>query len=288
MQDITSGQILLIEDEHDIADMLKLFFGLQGYTLHHASDAAEGLKLAARLLPHAVLLDLTLPDASGYHVTTQLRSLKRTAHLPILVTSKWGHRDRRLMALNLGADDYLTKPFDLQELLLRTQNCIAHGVRLFLTDLRTALPAAFTARTWIEAARHDPQRALVEVALDHTTPYHRLYGSEASAAVYHHIAWLLKETTHTYGHPDDFLGYLDEDHYLIVTRRDRAYPIAEILADSFNGQAARFYSPPHQDAGCLLDGAARHPFMRMTCRITPGGQALDLPASDTVSASHDS
>lgn len=269
-------RILLIEDEHDIADMLRMFFTLNQYEFHHAGDGDHALTLASRVMPHVILMDISLPDTDGYRLTVKLRGRPRTAHIPIIFATKWGGRDKRLMGLELGADDYLTKPYDVQELLLRVQNSIARAANRYFTDLRTALPAAFMARPWIEAARLDARRAIMELALENAMPYREVYGSAAGAEVHQMVGELLLAVVNDLGAQEDFIGYLDEDQFLIITGADRAQAIGARIAAEFNTQVRRCYSDADRAHGALRIGERTHPFMRVLCRITVGENRIEL------------
>jgi len=108
--------ILLIEDERQMRRFLRVSLAADGYDLIEAETAAEGMTLAASHNPDIVLLDLGLPDGDGLQVTERLREW--TA-VPILVISARGQEADKIKALDAGADDYLTKPFGVGELLAR-------------------------------------------------------------------------------------------------------------------------------------------------------------------------
>lgn len=267
---IAPQRILAVEDDADVADMLGMYLTMHGYEFHHAVTGSTALDIAPRVLPHAILMDLSLPDMTGYSVMAQLNRNPRTRHIPILFLSKWGSRDKRMIGLALGADDYLTKPFDLKELQLRIQNCIARAAREVLTDLRTGLPAAFTARTTLDAARANPHRAIIEIDVEHAIAYFETYGSAASAEVRQMLGRLLLDTVNLEGHCDDFIGYLDENEYVIVTAAAHAEAIIERLTEMFAIKVASYYpktdwrSQPSQPAP---DTPAQ---MRLVCRYTTG------------------
>ncbi|MBN1680719.1 MAG: response regulator [Anaerolineae bacterium] len=269
-------RILLVEDEPDVADMLRLFFTGQGYTFFHALDGIEALNMATRILPHIILMDIMLPDTDGYQLTVKLRWRPRTAHIPIIFLTRLNARDQRLLGLSLGADDFVPKPFDLQELMLRVQNSIARAARDYLTDLRTGLPAAFTARDKLEQARRDPVRSIIEITLEHAIPYRETYGSAAGATVCRAVGTLLLSVVNDKGHADDFISYLDEDNFLIITAHDRAQSIAEQIAAVFNDQVKQHYSEEDRTRGAMRREGQTHPFMQITCRITSGSERIEV------------
>lgn len=113
--------ILVIEDEEDVADLVRYHLRKAKYRVVHAADGADGAKLAVSEKPDAIVLDVMLPKLNGFEVTKQLRSDARTTGIPILILSAKGETENRIKGLEFGADDYLPKPFSPKELLLRIQ-----------------------------------------------------------------------------------------------------------------------------------------------------------------------
>jgi two-component system phosphate regulon response regulator PhoB len=113
--------ILVIEDEEDVADLVRYHLRKAKYRVLYAADGAEGADLAITEKPDAIVLDVMLPKLNGFEVTKRLRNDARTAGIPVLILSAKGETENRIKGLELGADDYLPKPFSPKELLLRVQ-----------------------------------------------------------------------------------------------------------------------------------------------------------------------
>ncbi len=111
--------VLLVEDERDIADLVRYHVEKAGMRLVHASDGATALRLARAELPDVALLDLMLPGLDGLEVCRQLRRDAATRRLPIIMLTAKGEEVDRVVGLELGADDYVVKPFSPRELLAR-------------------------------------------------------------------------------------------------------------------------------------------------------------------------
>lgn len=116
--------VLLIEDEPQMRRFLRAALGAQEYDLVEAATARDGLAQAAGRNPELILLDLGLPDADGLDVTRQIREW---SHAPIIVISARGQESDKVAALDAGADDYLTKPFGVGELLARMRVAMRHA-----------------------------------------------------------------------------------------------------------------------------------------------------------------
>lgn len=118
--------ILLIEDEAQMRRFLRLSLVSNGYRLVEADSARDGLAQATARTPELILLDLGLPDQDGLTVAQEVR---RWSDVPIIVISARGSEDQKILALDAGADDFLTKPFGVGELLARMRVALRHASR---------------------------------------------------------------------------------------------------------------------------------------------------------------
>jgi two-component system KDP operon response regulator KdpE len=117
------AKILIIEDDRSIQNFIRVLLGAQGYEVLEARDAKSGITLALSYDPDVILLDLGLPDLDGIEVIRQIRPL--IGGSIVVVSAREQERDK-IDALDLGADDYLTKPFNAQELLARIRVALRH------------------------------------------------------------------------------------------------------------------------------------------------------------------
>jgi capsular exopolysaccharide synthesis family protein len=139
--DLVKNRLLIIEDDVDTQQMLTTYFETQGYEVFYAHAGADGIALTRAKLPNLVLLDVMLPDMDGFDVCRELRSATVTRSIPITFLTARGSRADKLAGLELGADDYVTKPFDVEELRLRVQRSIVRASRDHLYEPRTGLPS---------------------------------------------------------------------------------------------------------------------------------------------------
>ncbi len=116
--------ILLIEDEEDVADLIRYHLKKSKFRVLYASDGATGVQSAIEERPDAVVLDIMMPRLNGFEVARKLKADPRTEPIPILFLSAKGEAEHRIKGLEIGADDYLTKPFSPRELVLRIQSLL--------------------------------------------------------------------------------------------------------------------------------------------------------------------
>ena len=117
-------EILIIEDERPIAELLKYSLEREGYQVRMAHTGADGLAAIAAKTPNLILLDLMLPDMDGLSICRQVTEQRRA---PIIIVSAKNDQVDKIIGLEYGADDYITKPFDIREVLLRIQSVLRRG-----------------------------------------------------------------------------------------------------------------------------------------------------------------
>jgi two-component system, OmpR family, phosphate regulon response regulator PhoB len=116
---VEADRVLVVDDESDIVALVAYHLAKAGYRVSTAADGAEAVEVARRERPSIVVLDLMLPGMSGYDVLQQFRNDERTRDVGVLLLTARREEPDRIRGLSLGADDYLTKPFSPQELVLR-------------------------------------------------------------------------------------------------------------------------------------------------------------------------
>ena len=114
-------KILVIEDEKDIQELLQLYLKREGYDVQIARDGATGLRKACKERYDLVLLDLLLPQMDGLEICRSLRSRPETSYIPIIMITAKAEESDRIVGLEMGADDYITKPFSPREVLARVK-----------------------------------------------------------------------------------------------------------------------------------------------------------------------
>lgn len=142
---MSEGRILIVEDDPDISNMLQLYFKSQGYEVHGAMRGSAALDLARDKLPNVIVLDIMLPDIDGYEVCRRLRTNLRTSHIPIIFLTQKDERSDKIRGLELGADDYITKPFSPREMVARVKAVLRRvGPGATLTQSRVLEGAGVT------------------------------------------------------------------------------------------------------------------------------------------------
>ncbi|MGA9533029.1 MAG: response regulator [Anaerolineales bacterium] len=289
---MSKARILVVEDDLDIANMLRIYFTGQGYEVSLASRGAEALELTRQSFPNLIVLDIMLPDIDGYTVCRELRTGARTKHIPIIFLTQKDERSDRIAGLELGADDYITKPFDIEELRLRVSNAITRAQRESLTDPRTGLPASRMIEEQLRELLRRPDWALLDCNINHFDPYREVYGFLAADEVLRTTAMVLTEWIESHGTAEDFVGHAGGESFYVITSFEQAPAIIQLLKDAFEERSQSFYTETDRDRGFLLyDRHAEHdrqaPFMSLSVGLLTDrdGPFADIDSLiETVSA----
>ena len=119
-----AGRILVVDDDGPLRKSLAAMLGRRGFEVVEAASGEEALGCIRERAPDAVLLDLVMSGMSGYEVCVKLKTQPATATIPVLIVSSLSEREDRLRGMEAGADDYLVKPVDAEEVVLRVRNAI--------------------------------------------------------------------------------------------------------------------------------------------------------------------
>ena len=246
------ARLLIVEDDIDISNMLRIYFSGQGYDVDVALGGPEALEKTRQGLPHLIVLDIMLPGIDGYEVCRILRTQTRTSHIPIIFLTQKDERSDKLQGLELGADDYITKPFDIEELKLRVQNAIARSERESLTDPRSGLPSGRLIEDQLRRIIREDDWMLMDIRIKHFEPFREVYGFVAGDDVLRFTAMLMGEVADELGTPDDFIGHPGGDNFIIITTQDHGSEIQARLRERFSEEVKTHYNFMDRDKGYIM------------------------------------
>lgn len=236
------SRLLIVEDDIDIANMLEIYFGGLHYEVDIASRGSEALEKTRQRLPHLIVLDIMLPDIDGYEVCRTLRTYTRTSHIPVIFLTQKDERSDKLQGLELGADDYITKPFDIEELRLRVYNAIARSERESLTEPHTNLPSGQLIEDQLRQIINKEGWALIDIRLSHFDAFKEAYGFVASDNILRYTAILIGEVIDEFGTINDFVGHTGNDHFVIITTEECSTAIRENVFERFSEEILTHYN----------------------------------------------
>lgn len=159
------NKILVIDDDNAINELIKINLELNGYKVVQALDGIKGFALAKQELPNAIVLDVMMPEVDGYTVAQRIRQNPSTKNIPILMLTALSQLNDKVKGFDIGVDDYLTKPFEMEELkvrlraLLKRSNQIPESIatrEILTVNEITLVPEAYTVKINNKEAKLTP------------------------------------------------------------------------------------------------------------------------------------
>lgn len=295
------NKLLVVEDETITSDMLQRYFEIVGYEVLNAVTGAEAVKQAIEHQPKVIILDINLPDINGYEVCKRLRSEQTTKHIPIIFLTRKDDRRDRLAGLELGADDFLTKPFDIEELRLRVHNIIGRMGGTALVDARTSLPSTTLIQERLPNLLNDPDSVFMDIEIEHLDDFGQGYGPVAANQVIRSTAKAVGDLLHEVDPTHSFLGHPNDSHFLLGIRKRAAERVEKELPARFQNLKAKFYTETEIERGSLMvkgqprslmslktthiDGKAMQSLLGVTIETKAESKPLPEPQTKTKPAS---
>ncbi len=238
---MSKGRILVVEDDFDISNMLQLYFKSLGYEVYLAPRGEQALELTRQKLPNVIVLDIMLPDIDGYEVCRRLRTNLRTSHIPILFLTQKDERSDKIHGLELGADDYITKPFDVEELRLRVRNTIQRAEIESLTSPSTGLPSGRLIEQQLRELLRRDDWGLLYIGINGLHAFNEVYGFVAGDEVLRFIGMLLSSVVDEVGTADDFIGHIGGDDFIVISHKDKVSAMRAELEKRFAENVGTHY-----------------------------------------------
>jgi len=248
-----SVRILIVDDEPDIRDVLKLTLAEEDYTVSEAGDGEEALKIIYSKPLDLVLLDYKIPKLDGRQVIARVKSDLLLRHLPIILVTGKGELEDKIIGMDAGADDYITKPFEPKELLARIRMTLRRTQIDLEANPLTRLPGNVSILN--EFSRRIENKSLFAVVyldLDKFKSYNDTYGFEAGDEVIRETGRILIKTIQEKGNPDDFIGHIGGDDFVIITTPEKVDNICQEIMQSFKQKSPSFYNEQDRQRGYII------------------------------------
>lgn len=228
MTDEKKGQkIFIVEDDLDLSEMLSAYFRVQGYDVSTASRGEDAVAAMSKDIPDVAVLDIRLPDIDGFEVCRRLRRARRTQNLPVIFLTEKRERDDKLSGLELGAVDYITKPFDIQELRLRVRNALRRARLSTLLNPVTGLPEGALVKERLEQMLTYPDWGVVLAGIRGLNKFRDRFGFVAADDVSRAVTLMIANAVQESGTGDDFVGHADSGDFIILSTSERSPKLAE-------------------------------------------------------------
>lgn len=244
------ASLLIIEDNEDLNSLVSEFFTDEGYVVHSATTGEDGLALSRSRKIDLVLLDIRLPDIDGYTVFTRLREHQPTQNIPVILLTERRDRSTRLQGLEMGVVDYITKPFDVQELRLRIRNALSRSQLRKTANPVTELPLALeTEKRLNELVVSSTPWTVVKLSLGSLDRFRTEYGFIAGADLLRAVAITLRSVLRDLELNDSYAGHMSAEEVAIVIPVASAEKLVKELSSRLADMLPRFLPPKAREQG---------------------------------------
>ncbi len=245
-------KILVVDDDANIRELVLETISTNDFDTFTAQDGLEALTIANTVKPDLVVLDLMMPGMDGWEVCARLRGDILTSHIPIIMLTARGDIEQKIRGIEMGADDYITKPFDPLELEARINMHLRRSVRDGEASPLTGLPGNHAIQAAIEERiASGGNFAVCYIDLDDFKAYNDRYGFLAGSAVIQMTADVIVESLHKYGREEDFCGHIGGDDFIMVTNMERAGVLSGEIIHLFEAEIPGHYELPDREKGCI-------------------------------------
>lgn len=246
-------KILVVDDEMMLREMLKDIFSIAGYEVITAENGKEGLQKIEQEVPDFVILDGSMPVMDGFETLKEIRKNPRFINLPVMMFTALSGEAEQIKGLNLGADDYITKPFKTTVLLSKVKNILDRKKQSMDVNPLTGLPGNLTIQQTVE--KHIANKdsfSLLYIDLANFKSFNDKYGFYRGDEVIKFTASLLTNMTKEHGSVSDFVGHVGGDDFIIISSIDNSMKIAENIIENFDAQIRHFYDKEDLKNGFIV------------------------------------
>lgn len=280
---MANQRILIADDEPDIRLVLRTRLELEGFVVLEAANGAEAVNMARDLVPDLIVLDVMMPELDGVEVVNRLRASFTTRHIPVIMVTARAGREDRLAGLVEGANDYVTKPFEMNELVQRVRNTLEWSRQQRSASPLTGLPGNHSINAEIRTRLGDGEPfALLQIDIDHFKAFNDYYGYGRGDEAIQLLARILTESVYRHAGTTGFAGHIGGDDFVVLCSCESAEPLGEEILGWFNTAAAELYDAEDRERGHVMVLNRRHvvehfPLMSLT---------IALVSTDRVPVTH--
>ncbi|MEE8485887.1 MAG: response regulator [Acidimicrobiia bacterium] len=235
-------RILVVDDDPDILQFVRMNLELDGFEVELAGGGREALEKAGASAPDLMLLDVMMPEIDGLTVLRRMRSDPSTANIPVIVLTARSLAEDRVKGLDLGADDYITKPFDLEELIARIRTVLRRSRQMRDLSPLTGLPGNFQIAGELERRVGGSNHfAVVHADLDDFKAYNDHYGFMRGDLVIKFTAKVLTDAAGKVGDDATFVGHVGGDDFVAIVANDNVEQFCDEVVFQFDDGILDFY-----------------------------------------------
>jgi PleD family two-component response regulator len=230
--------------------MLKEAFLMARYDVRIARDGKEALDIVTQDPPDVVILDVQMPRMNGFDVCKEIKADVFLRHIPVLMLTAQGTTRNKVAGLECGADDYVTKPFDMDELLARIRTLLRRTRQGLEANPLTRLPGNVTIEKEIMLRIKNSQPfAVLYIDLNEFKAYNDTYGFVKGDDVIRETARIVVSAAEP---EQGFIGHIGGDDFVVITEPEKAEPLCKKIIADFDAKSGDFYTPEDRARGFVI------------------------------------
>jgi len=244
------AKILSADDDLEVQELIKFTLENEGHQVISASDGAEAIEKAKSSNPDLVILDVVMPKFTGFEVCEQLRENPATCLLPIIMLTSLNQVKDRITGIKLGADQYLSKPFEPLELSARVERLLNRTHLEGGINEITGFPGSFVVGSELKKRIAENNKfSIFYLDINGFKYYNRKYGFKRGDDILKLVAGLLRGCTSQMDAQNYVISYLDDDKFIIISIYEKAEELAKKIIESFNATITKQYDETDRNQG---------------------------------------
>jgi diguanylate cyclase (GGDEF)-like protein len=250
---MSKEKILVIDDEENIANLVKDILEGEGFQVTLAYNGEEALEKIHQAPPDLVILDLRLPGMSGYQVCQKIREDVSFTHMPIIMLTAKGSTADKVIGLSFAPDDYVTKPFQEEELVARVRTHLTRTASDLSANPLTKLPGNIALTEAIERClTRDRLFAVLYLDLSNFKAFNDNYSYLRGDKVLRTTAEIILKVVKEKGNTDDFIGHIGGDDFIVITSPDKVDGLCRGMIKDFDHEIPNLYDEKDRKKGYII------------------------------------
>lgn len=246
-------KILIADDDLDILDVIRITLETEGYEVIEAHDGKEAVEMVKKSNPDLLITDFKMPKMCGDEVCKTLKQDILIQHMPIIMLTGKGEVTDKIHGINAGADDYIVKPFEPQELVARVKMVLRRTARDLDANPLTRLPGNVSIINEIRN-RIDKKElfAVCYADLDKFKAFNDKYGFEKGDEVIKNTARILISSIQEKGTSQDFIGHIGGDDFVVITAPEKVDDLCKKIIADFSSMVPGLYNKEDLEKGYIM------------------------------------
>lgn len=246
-------KILIADDDPDILDVIRITLEAEGYEVLEARDGQEAVDMIKKSAPDLLITDFKMPKMCGDEVCKVLKQDILIQHMPIIMLTGKGEITDKIQGINAGADDYMVKPFEPQELAARVKMVLRRSARDLDANPLTRLPGNVSIINELRTRiTKNELFAVCYVDLDKFKAFNDKYGFEKGDEVIKNTARILISSVQEKGTPQDFIGHIGGDDFVVVTIPKKTDDLCKKIIADFTAMVPGLYNKEDLEKGYII------------------------------------